>query len=186
MGAHSTLAAQSLTALYPALRFLVQISDQTGTSSRLAEPDLGLRVTVANRARGSRQTVTDAAVYILHLPSALALSLTPPVLASAILCELQVHLGVLHTSRGVMLILTARLLPKPGSIADPEIEAMARSRDLTLRQLTNEGEIEMEELLEMIDTVRDSVGKLAVTSKLRSRDSLVIALVVKYQLYAEC
>ena len=85
-----------------------------------------------------------------------------------------------------MLILTARLLPNPGSIADPAIEARARSRDLILRQLTNQGEIELEDLLEMIDTVRDSVGKLAVTSKLRSRENLVIALVVKYQMYTEC
>ena len=126
----------------------------------------------------------DAAVYILHLPSASASLSSAPVLAGAILGELQVHLGVLHASRGVMLILTARLLPQPGSSADPEIEAMARSRDLTLRQLTNEGEMEMQELLEMIDTVRDSVGKLAVTSRLY-RENIVVALVVKYQFYAE-
>ena len=162
----------------------MQISNQTATS--LPERDLGPRITVTNRAQGTRQTVTDAAVYILHLPSASALSSAAPNLASAILDELQVHLGVLHASRGVMLILTARLLPKPGSIANPDIEAVARSRDLTLRQLTNEGEMEMVELLDMIDTVRDSVGKLAVTNKLRSRNNLVVALVVKYQHYAEC
>lgn len=126
----------------------------------------------------------DAAVYILHLPSASASLSSAPDLVGAILGELQVHLGVLRASRGVMLILTARLLPQPGSSADPEIEAMARSRDLTLRQLTNEGEIEMQELLEMIDTVRDSVGKLAVTSRLY-RENIVVALVVKYQFYAE-
>ena len=176
--------AQRLAALYPALHFLVQIGDQAATDSRLTEPDP--RISVANRARGSHQTVTDAAVYIFHLPSASNLSSSVPVLASAILCELQVHLGVLHASRGVMLILTARLLPKPGSIAHIEIEAMARSRDLTLRQLTNEGEMEMEELLEMIDSVRDGMGKLTVTSKLRYRDSIVVALVVKHQSYSEC
>ena len=162
----------------------MQISDQAATHCSLTESDL--QITVAYRAQGSHQTVTDAAIYILHLPSASALSSSAPALANAILCELQIHLGVLHASRGVMLILTARLLPKPGSIADLEIEAMARSRDLTLRQLTNEGEIELEELLEMIDTVRDSVGKLAVTSKLQYRDTIVVALVVKYQFYAEC
>ncbi|MDI1492733.1 MAG: hypothetical protein OHK93_004515 [Ramalina farinacea] len=186
VGAASTSSARSLTASYPTLRFLVQISDQTGTTSSLPEPDLGPRITVAHRTRGSRQTVTDAAVYILHLPRASALSPTAPSRTSAILRELQVHLSVLHASRGVMLILTARLLPNPGSIADPAIEAQARSRDLILRQLTNQGEIELEELLEMIDTVRDSVGKLAVTSKLRSCNGLVVALVVEYQMDAEC
>lgn len=160
----------------------MQISGQAGSSSSLPEPDL--RITVASRVRGGRQSVMDAAVYILHLPSASASLSSAPDLAGAILGELQVHLGVLRASRGVMLILTARLLPHPGSSADPEIEAMARSRDLTLRQLTNEGEIEMQELLEMIDTVRDSVGKLAVTSRLY-RENIVVALVVKYQFYAE-
>ena len=85
-----------------------------------------------------------------------------------------------------MLILTTHLLPSPGSIADPATEARARSRDLILRQLTNQGEIELEELLDMIDTIRDSVGKLAVTSKLRSGNGAIIALVVEYQMYAEC
>ena len=160
----------------------MQISGQADPSPCLAEQDL--RITVAIRAQGGRQTVTDAAVYILHLPSASASLSSAPALASAILGELQVHLGVLHASRGVMLILTARLLPHPGSILDPDIEAMARSRDLSLRQLTNEGEIEMQELLAMIDTVRDSVGKLAVTSKLY-RENIVVALVVKYQFDAE-
>ena len=184
MGATSTLGAQSHAALYPTLHFLVQISGKAGSSSSLTDPDP--RITVASRVQGSRQTITDAAVYILHLPSASALSSSASVLASALLCELQVNLGALHASRGVLLIITARLLPKPGSIADPDIEAMARSRDLSLRQLTNKGEIEMEELLGMIDTVRDSVGKLAVTSKLRYRDDIVVALVVEYQLYADC
>ena len=160
----------------------MQISGQADPSPSLVEQDL--RITVDTRAQGGRQTVTDAAVYILHLPSPSASLSSAPALASAILGELQVHLGVLHASRGVMLILTARLLPHPGSIPDPEIEAMARARDLSLRQLTNEGEIEMQELLEMIDTVRDSVGKLAVTSKLY-RENIVVALVVKYQFDAE-
>ncbi|KAM0795940.1 hypothetical protein BDR22DRAFT_812871 [Usnea florida] len=184
VGAHSTSMARSLAPLHPTFRFVVQISDLTGDSSSFTEPDLGQQITVTNRARGSRQTVTDAAVYILHLPLISAVSSSAPVLANEILCELQVHLGVLHASRGVMLILTARVLPRRGSIADPGIEAMARSRDLSLRQLTNEGEIEMEELLEMINTVRDSVGELTVINTLRSRDNLVAALVVKYQFSA--
>ena len=176
--------ARSLAPLHPTFRFVVQISDLTGDSSSFTEPDLGQQITVTNRARGSRQIVTDAAVYILHLPLISAVSSSAPVLANEILCELQVHLGVLHASRGVMLILTARVLPRRGSIADPGIEAMARSRDFSLRQLTNEGEIEMEELLEMINTVRDSVGELIVINTLRSRDNLVAALVVKYQFSA--
>jgi hypothetical protein len=80
-----------------------------------------------------------------------------------------------------MLLLTARVLPELGSLYDPDAEAKARSRDLALLQLTNEGEMEMEDLLETIGTVGDKMGKLAVTKKLCARNGLVVALVVKYQ-----
>ncbi|TVY84597.1 Monodictyphenone cluster transcriptional coactivator mdpA [Lachnellula suecica] len=185
VNARSTATARSLLALYPTLHFLVQVTrdpDAHATSSSpVWNPDsssngaLALDNAITIRAPGTRQPATDAAVYILHLPSA-----SPMVLA-----ELQVHLGVLRTSNGVMLILTHRLLPEPGSIPNPEIEAMARSRDLALLQLSNEGEMEMVELLSLIDTVCDSTGRLIVLSQLRSRHNLVIALVVKYQSYAD-
>ena len=65
--------------------FVVQISDQAATSPDL--PELDFRITVTNGARVSHQTLTDAAVSILHLPSASASSSSAPVLASAILCD---------------------------------------------------------------------------------------------------
>ena len=183
--------ARSLAHLYPTLHFVVQVSNPAPLSSSLIangldfntsprereqEPELELnpRITITNRIVGTRQTATDAAIYILHLPTS-----SP----GTMLEEMQVHLGVLRASNAVMLILTARLLPEPGTIPDPAIEAIARSRSLTLRQLTNEYEMEMVELLEMIGTVRDNRGKLVVTNKLRSRNDLVVALVVKYQVY---
>jgi predicted amino acid dehydrogenase len=130
------------------------------------------RVIVVDRVPGTRQNATDAALYILHLQS-------PP--HNNLLAELQAHLGVLGANGGIMLILTDRLLPKPGSITDVGAEAVARSRDLTLLQLANESEMEMSELLKMIDSTRDSGGKLVVTQRLTSRNNLVAALVVKYE-----
>jgi hypothetical protein len=127
--------------MYPALHFIVQVDDYAATTShRLIsacestapldrDPELNTQITVISRVMGTRQTNPDAAVYILHLPSS----------SRAILAELQVHLSVLRATSSIMLILTARLLPEAGSMPDPEIEAMARSRDLTLLQLANEG-----------------------------------------------
>jgi hypothetical protein len=127
---------------------------------------------MAKRGVGSRQNLTEAAVYILHLP------LSSP---TAVLGELIVHFDILRARRGIMLLWTARVLPEPGSLPDPEVEAMARSRDLTLFQLANEGEMEMVELLDMIETVTDSMGRLVVVKTLRARNNVVAALVVKYQ-----
>ncbi|KAH8701043.1 O-methyltransferase family protein [Talaromyces proteolyticus] len=172
----SSSISQCLADRYPALHFSVQISDPVastgGDRDSITVDDFDPRISVTHRALGTRQTATDAAVYILHLP------LSSP---SAVLAELAAHLDVLRARSSIMLILTARLLPEPGSLADPEVEAMARSRGLVLLQLANEVEMEMAELLEMIDTVRDSMGKLVVTKRLCSRNNLVSALVVKYQ-----
>lgn len=50
--------------------------------------------------------------------------------------------------------------------------------------MANEGEMEMTELFDLIATVRDNLGKLLITNRLRSQEGLIIALVVKYQAYA--
>lgn len=173
---------RGLADMHPGLRFIVQISNPTSNIpvNQLISPfdrelEISNRITVTNRVLGTRQIITDAAIYILHLPSSL----------SAIFAELQVHLAALRATGAVMLILTTRVLPKPGSMPDPEVETVARSRDISLLQLANEAEIEMIKLLELIDTVRDSVGKLVVTNKLRSRNSLIVALVVEHQVYVK-
>ncbi|KAI3318553.1 hypothetical protein HD806DRAFT_511971 [Xylariaceae sp. AK1471] len=182
VGAQSTSASVSLAALYPALHFIVQIRTQTTVTSRggLSEaapwPSPGehhSRVTVTYRAPGSRQTVMGGAIYILHLHS-----LAP----DSILAELQAHLGVLRTNFSVMLVMTARLLPQPGSMSHSEAESVARSRDLAMLQLANEGEMELVGLLKIINSVTDSCGGLVVTRALRSQHQLVNGLVVKYQM----
>jgi len=168
--------ATSLVGLYPALRIVVQIHDAdptAGVGVAWAAELAGLspRIAVTTRAPGVRQPVLGAAVYILHLSGP----------ERVILSELHAHLAPLRAGNGIMLIPTPRLLPERGSLADPEAEAVARSRDLTLRQLLNEGEMEMSDLLEKINTVQDAMGKLVVVKKLRSRNNLVAALVVSYQ-----
>jgi hypothetical protein len=82
-----------------------------------------------------------------------------------------------------LLIPTANLLPEPGSLSDPKIEAVARARDLTMLQLANEGEIEMTELLIVIETIRDGLGKLVITNQLRSHNSLIVGLTIKHEAY---
>ncbi|KAL9094347.1 MAG: hypothetical protein Q9165_003488 [Trypethelium subeluteriae] len=201
VGAQSTTMACRLAELYSNFHILVQISDPE-SASRVAFPilnqnrfdagnsrtdrgsELNPRITVTNRAVGTRQTAADAAVYILHLPSAPS---SPSFSAGAngALSELQAHLDVLRSNSGLLLVLTARLLPKPGTLPDPQNERIARSRSLTLRQLANEDEMEMAELLEKIDAVRDSMGKLVVVNKLSSRENIIVALAVKYQVYGE-
>jgi hypothetical protein len=62
---------------------------------------------------------------------------------------------------------------------------MARLHDLSRLQLANEREMEMGELVEMVNSVHDGMGRLVVVNKLRSRKSATVALGVKYQAYTD-
>lgn len=150
--------------------------DNSGT---IASSDANLIVTY--RSAGMPQHVKDAAVYIFHLPTASPRRSPGGSPAILIKAELQSYLDLLRTNGSVMLVMTTRLLPEPGSLCGPVVEAVARARDLCMLQLTNEGEMELVEVLGMIEAVRDNVGKLVVTSQLRSHNNLIVALVVKRQ-----
>lgn len=143
----------------------------------------GANISVTYRSAGMPQHVKDAAVYILHLPTASPRPSPGGSAAMLIRSELQSYLDLLRTNGGIMLVLTTRLLPEPGSPCGSEVEAVARSRDLCMRQLCGEGEMEMTEVIGMIEAVRDNGGKLVVTSQLRAHtcNNLVVALVVKHQ-----
>lgn len=128
------------------------------------------------------QTVHDAAVYILHMPSA-----SPGVPAHSLLArttsELRAHIGLLRTNSSARLVLIARLLPEPGTV-DPYVETIARLRDLSLHQLANEREIEALEVIDMLNCVRDKTGRLMLVNKLRSRNNATGAFEIRYQAYA--
>ncbi|KAH8807219.1 O-methyltransferase family protein [Xylogone sp. PMI_703] len=182
VGARSTATATALAELYPALHFIVQMgegaSEASGTVDASKPDDIRRRITAQRRTPGARQMVGEAAVYILRHPSP-SLSAGAP---SRILAELHAHLGVLRANSVATLVLLLHLLPEPGTV-DPDVEAIARLRDLTLLQLTNEREMEMEDLVDMVNSVHDGAGRLAVINKFRSRNSLTVALGIRYQAY---
>lgn len=170
----STSISRCLAERYPNVRFHVQINNPKSivTPSRGREQEeFNERIITTGRTIGAPQSVTDGQVYMLHLPLSAH---------AAVLTELAIHLDVLRSHNSTLIILACRLLPEPGSLA-PEVEAVARTRDLTLLQLASENEMEMTDLVDIIDTVKDGMGKLVVTRKLHSSKGQVIALVVKYQ-----
>lgn len=129
-------------------------------------------ISVQTRSLGMAQPVVDAAVYILHVRSRTG---------AILIKELQAHMDILTANRSTMLIVTARVLPSPGSV-DREVEAMCRVRDLTLMQLTNDYGPEVVGLEDLVRGVEDDRGgRLVVADTLRARNKLLVAFVVKYQ-----
>ncbi|KAF2429263.1 O-methyltransferase family protein [Tothia fuscella] len=180
--AYSTKAATALAEAYPSLRFVVQMkepaSDGNGTIGAGQGETWDGRITVQKRMPGAVQMVSDAAVYIIRL------STPSPCHTTNILAELNAHLGVLRANALSTLILAPQLLPEPGTV-DPVIESMARLRDLSRLQLTNECSLELDELIKMINSVHDGMGRLVVINKIRSGKSATAALGVRYQAYVD-
>ena len=122
-------------------------------------------------------------MYVLHLPST-STTAPPWSLPPQITTELKAHLGVLRGSRASRLILFVHLLPETG-IVDAEVAATARLRDLSLLQLANDHELEMLEFMNVLNSVGDSVGRLALVNKVRASNNATVAFEVRYQAYAE-
>ncbi|KAL2830745.1 hypothetical protein BDW59DRAFT_158193 [Aspergillus cavernicola] len=210
VGACSTDRATLLATLYPSLHFIVQIAPPTtgpsGRSSPIRSPTPcpkhdGLyqltsitntntsnppttsnpNISIQQRTPTTPQLIPDASIYILHLPSP---SPTTPFisLAARTIAELRAHLDVLRSNPTATLILTPRLLPDRASV-NVDVEATVRLRDLTLLQLANEREIDLTEMLNMLNSVSDSMGRLVVVNKIRSKESVVVLLELRYQEY---
>jgi hypothetical protein len=166
----------ALAERYPTLRFIVQMEEPPTSFLPAATPaDIAGRISVQCRASGTPQTVNDAAVYMVRLPTSGSLTLRERILA-----ELRAHQSVLRNNRTALLILTPHVLPEPGAVAT-QVERMARSRDLSLLQLANEGDLGMQEVMDLVDSVSDGTGRLVVVKKLRSWNSAIVALGIRYQ-----
>lgn len=209
VSAQSTATAIALTHLYPALHFIVQISELgsssyaspqsmsnvwplgtpcslSGVSSPGSKPTetqqrVSPRIAVQQRISGTQQSVYDAAVYILRLPLPMP-GMPSGSLSARIIAELRAHIGVLRANSCAELVITACLLPESDTM-DPDVEAIARLRDLSLLQLANEREIKLSELMDMLNSVRDDTGRLVLVNKLHSRNNATVAFRIQYQAY---
>ena len=137
------------------------------------------RVTTQHRTPGEPQNVEDAAVYIYHVP-AQSLSPLSSSLAAQVTAELRAHFKILRANKIVTLVLVARLLPEPGTM-DADVEALARMHDLWQFQMTNSRALETAQLLELLDGVRDSAGRLVVVRRHSSRSHFTVALEVQFR-----
>lgn len=185
VGPQSTATAVALAERAPRLDFIVQMREDTGRSIRRAltngngkGSDAGPNITIQQRALGAPQSITDAAVYILHLPTT-SLATPSSSMPAQITAELQAHFHLLRQNSSAMLILVARLMAADASKADAEVESISRQQDLLLLQMANDEPLQMPQLMELVNNVRDASGRLTVVNKLPSRHHLATVFEVK-------
>ncbi|KAK9418013.1 putative O-methyltransferase domain-containing protein [Seiridium unicorne] len=179
--APSAALVAKLATRFPALHFVVQMRDPPGQEGK--DPELDRRILVQRRATATVQQVKKAAVYILR-PRPSEPSANSDTQLCRIRAELKAHVGVLRANPSASLILVPRLLPEPGSVP-PNLEMTARVRDLSLLQLSSEGDLEFSELVELVGSFHDGTGRLVVADKMYSSASLIAAVSIRYQLYVD-
>ncbi|RYO97385.1 hypothetical protein DL765_011229 [Monosporascus sp. GIB2] len=183
--ATSTAMATKLADLHPSLCFIVQMSSSRDLN---VTPGSHHRIIVQQRMPGAPQLVRDAALFIVRLQATCASAVS-----SRIRAELGAHVGILRANplSRLLLVLPSVLRdnqqqqPGGGCGTSPDIEAMARMRDLSFWQLANENEMEMATLLDLVNGVRDGLGRLMVVNKFAARHHPAVAIKVRYQTYAE-
>jgi hypothetical protein len=163
-----------LAQLHPMLHFIVQEARIPNWSAHAAPQQDARGVQI--RELGGPQRVRDAAIYVLNLGP-----LPHAVLSTSVLAEVRAHFSVLAAnSRATLILAAGLLLPKPGT-ADAKVEASVRLQDLSLLQLANDRLMEEDELVELVHSVKDGVGRLVVVNRLHLPHTTTVALGVKYQ-----
>lgn len=198
---------------FPALSFIVQsdnISSMSSANGKTSSMDSCVdyveeRISIQSRTPGSSQTTTDAAVYLLRMPSPSSSSSPSPSSSGqqgATTCssslvfndrdslrhymhsELTAHLDVLRANPAAKFVLSFRPLPEAGAkgvVVAPHVEAMARARDLAKMTLTNGGDLELRDVLGVVEGVQDEQGRLAVINKIQCQNSATVVVSIRYQ-----
>lgn len=167
--------AEGLAERHPALRWVVQMGESAATDIHSMGP-LPARIMLQLRTPRVTQTLEDAAVYMLR-----AVGLGYQSLVNWVQAELQSHLSMLRLNPSALLLLALQIQPDPGSV-DSKVETVAYARDMTAVQLTGDTcDMNLAELEELIASVRDDGGRLAVVNKLRYHHGSTIALGIKYR-----
>ena len=135
---------------------------------------------VQHRVPGSPQTVKDAAIYIMNLPS-LAAAIAGDLFRNRIQTELRAHAEILRVNTSATLILLPDLLSDNAGTGDGDAKATAYLSDLSLWQMTNGWGMDLVDLMDLVNGMQDGMGRLVVSDKLRLGNGTTVALHIKYQ-----
>ncbi|KAL4780397.1 hypothetical protein BJX76DRAFT_364343 [Aspergillus varians] len=177
--AASTELASRLEKRYPTIRFIVQLSEVEKATWKVDEPPMSSRLIVQYCSNGAPQPVVGAALYLMRIPPSSPVTPVSSILAQ-LAAQLKLHLGTLRMNTSVSLVLYARLLPDAGSMS-VESEAQALLRDVTFFQLSKQREMSSWDIIDLVNSVSDSTGRLVLVKTMRSPKSPIVTFEIRYQ-----
>ncbi|WQF88455.1 Putative O-methyltransferase COMT-type, winged helix-like DNA-binding domain superfamily [Colletotrichum destructivum] len=181
----STAIAKSLRCRNPSLHFVVQMHEGTkqktesACSSRRFETSGWLEI--QNRAHGTTQNETNAAVYLLHVPDPFFYA-SSGAHAEVCVAELRAHFDMLRTNETATVILIADVVPeRSGGDGSPDGPAAARARlnDLLLLQAGHDVVFDVKRLRALLEFAREGSDRVTVVKQLSSASHSSVAFVLR-------
>lgn len=183
-------AMTALANLHPTLQIIVQLCEigearKGPMASIVGTQTTHSRVSVDYRPPGSPQAVLTGSIYVLSFPAVSPL-LSSSELYYRVAAELRSHLTILASSQASILLVMRGVDWQGEADAfsnEDERSEMAFMRELTLWQLTDDRQVKLHKLMELIQQVQDGSGSLTVVNRPSVQRGGAVAIEVRYQAY---
>jgi hypothetical protein len=174
----SDATARLIARRHPQLYFVIQLTVKTELSCENSNDGANMgHITVQDCARMSTQRVTDAWLYIIHLPTPSILATSPDILSQATQM-LWAHFNILRQNRFSRLVLVANGLIGATN-TNRKAEAAARMYDVLLLQMTvDKHAVTINQMEQMLSSIRDASWRLVIWTKEISESHPIVAFEV--------
>ncbi|EFX00780.1 afls pathway regulator [Grosmannia clavigera kw1407] len=161
----SDAVARAVASRHPQLYFVIQLSMKTQPTCAGIHDNAGFgHVTIQHCVPTSAQRITDAWLYIIHLPTP-SIVPAPVDMLSQATQMLWAHFDVLRQNRSSRLIIVASGL-LGSTKANSKAEAAVRMYDLLLMQMTiDKHAIAMNQMEQLLGNIRDLSWRLVIRRK---------------------
>jgi hypothetical protein len=161
----SDAIARAIARRHPQLYFVIQLTAKTELAYEGSDDSASLgHVTIQRCVPTSAQRITDAWLYIIHLPTP-SIFATPASILSQVTHMLWTHFDILRQNRSSRLVIVANGLVGSAK-ANSKAEAAARMYDLLLMQMTmDKYAIAMDQMEQLLSNIRDASWRLVIRRK---------------------
>lgn len=161
----SDTIARAIARRHPQLSFVIQLTTKTEPACEGGDYSANMgHFAILQCGPMSAQPITDAWLYIIHLPTPSFLPMSADILSHAS-HMLWIHFDILRQNRYSTLVIVANALVGSAK-EDSKAEAAARMYDLLLMQMTaDKHAITMDQMEQLLSNIRDASWRLVIWRK---------------------